>query len=171
MKKRLLIAILFASCSQKTYKTFYTVHENKQEKVLQGIISRSIIEADTTFKWFPTNYKYALANTNAVDIFKKNKVKFKMMVFGGTWCEDTQNLLPLFYKLVEQSKYPKRKITLVGVDREKKSGNELSDKYKITNVPTFIVLNNEGIEIGRVVEYGKGNGIDNELAEIVGGIK
>jgi thiol-disulfide isomerase/thioredoxin len=171
MKKILLIAILFASCSQKTYKTFYTVHENKQEKVLQGIISRKAIESDTTFKWFPNNYKYALANTNAVDVFKKNKGKFKMMVFGGTWCEDTQNLLPLFYKLVEQSKYPKRKVTLVGVDREKKSGNELSEKHKITNVPTFIVLNNEGVEIGRVVEYGKGNGIDNELADIVSSIK
>jgi len=60
------------------------------------------------------------------------------VIFGGTWCEDTQNLLPLFYKLIEQSKYPKRKITLVGVDREKKSGNDLSEKYKITNVPTLL---------------------------------
>lgn len=170
MNKILFIAIVFASCTPK-YKTFYTVHENKQEKVLQGVISRKAIESDTTFKWFPNNYKYALANVNAVDVFKKNKSNFKMIVFGGTWCEDTQNLLPLFYKLVEQSKYPKRKITLVGVDRDKKSGDSLSTQYKITNVPTFIVVKNDGTEVGRVVEYGKGNGIDNELAEIVSGIK
>ena len=170
MRKLIFISILFASCSPK-FKTSYTMHEGKQEKVLQGSISRSVIEADTTFKWFPSNFKVALANVNATEVFKKNKNKFKVIVFGGTWCEDTQNLLPLFYKLVEKSKYPQRKITLVGVDRNKQSGDGLSDKYKITNVPTFIVLKNDGTEAGRVVEYGKGVGIDNELAEIVDGIK
>ena len=170
MKKIFAIVILLASCSP-TYKTFYTMHESKQEKVLQGVISRKIIQSDTTFKWFPTNFKFALPNVNAVEVFKNNKGKFKMIVFGGTWCEDTQNLLPLFYKLVKQSKYPERKITLVGVNRDKQSADGLSDKYKITNVPTFIVLKNDGTEAGRVVEYGKGVGIDNELAEIVNAIQ
>ena len=170
MKKLLFITMFFAAC-KPTYKTFYQVHEAKQEKVLQGVISRSVIEADTAFKWFATNYKFAIANINAVEVFKENKSKFKMLVFGGTWCEDTQNLLPLFYKLVKESKYPQRKINLVGVDRQKQSGNGLSEKYKIKNVPTFIVLKNDGTEAGRVVEYGKGVGIDNELAEIVSNIK
>lgn len=170
MKRIILIALLAVGCSP-TYKTFNTVHEAKQEKVLQGVISRSIIEADTTFKWFPTNYKYAQPDANAVEIFKQNKDKFKLIVFGGTWCEDTQNLLPLFYKLLDKSEYPPKKLTLVGVDRQKQSGNELSSKYKITNVPAFIVLGTDGQEVGRVVEYGKGNGIDKELAEIVSGMK
>lgn len=143
------------------------MHESKQEKVLQGVISRSIIEADTTFKWFPTNFKYAAPDAATVAIFKEKKKQFKLIVFGGTWCEDTQNLLPLFYKLMDKSGYPQQHITLVGVDREKKSGNELSGKYNIKNVPTFIVLKNDGSEAGRVVEYGKGNGIDKELGEIV----
>jgi thiol-disulfide isomerase/thioredoxin len=94
-----------------------------------------------------------------------------MIVFGGTWCEDTQNLLPMFYKLINQSNYPEKRITLVGVDRQKQSGNDLSAKYNIKNVPAFIVLKNDGTEVGRVVEYGKGEGIDNELAEIVNSIK
>lgn len=146
------------------------MHESKQEKVLQGNISRSIIEADTTFKWFPTNFKYAQPAKNAIEIFNQQKNYFKLIVFGGTWCEDTQNLLPLFYKLIEKSEYPQKKITLVGVDRQKQSGNELSAKYHIKNVPTFIVLKNDGSEVGRVVEYGKYNEIDRELAEIVGKI-
>lgn len=170
MKKIVLMTLLAVGCAP-AYKTFNTVHESKNEKVLQGIISREIIEADTTFKWFPTNYKYAQPDANAVEIFKNNKSKFKLIVFGGTWCEDTQNLLPLFYKLLDKSEFPKKKLTLVGVDRQKQSGNDLSAKYKITNVPAFIVLGADGQEVGRVVEYGKGNGIDKELAEIVGGIK
>lgn len=170
MRKIVFFLMIFSSCSPK-YNTFFTTHENKQEKVLQGIINRNIIEADTTFKWFATNYNYAQPSGKAIETIIQQKNKFKLVVFGGTWCEDTQNLLPLFYKLIDKSEYPNRKLVLVGVDREKQSGNDLSANYKITNVPTFIVLGNDGKEIGRVVEYGKGIGIDNELAEIIATIK
>jgi len=73
MRKIVPLALLVTSCSTLKYTTFYTTHENKQEKVLQGVISREVIESDTTFKWFPNNYKHALANVNAVDVFRKTK--------------------------------------------------------------------------------------------------
>jgi len=170
MKKIVFVLMVFSSCTPK-YNTFFTTHEGKEEKVLQGVIKRNTIESDTTFKWFSSNYNYAQPTAKAIEIIKQQKSKFKIIVFGGTWCEDTQNLLPLFYKLMDKSEYPSRKLTLVGVDRDKKSGNDLSSTYKITNVPSFIVLRNDGKEVGRVVEYGKGIGIDNELAEIVSTIK
>lgn len=170
MKKIFVFLIILSSCKPMQKTNFETI-ETTKEKTLKGIINRAVIETDTSFKWFLTNYKFAMPNVNAVAIFNENKSKFKMMVFGGTWCEDTQNLLPMFYKLIEQSKYPEKKITLVGVDRQKQSGNELAAKYQIKNVPCFIVLKNDGTEIGRVVEYGKGIGIDVELAEIVSSIK
>jgi thiol-disulfide isomerase/thioredoxin len=174
MKKIVLIALVIASC-QPTQKISFTtseaIHENKNEKTLQGIINRNVIEADTTFKWFGNNFKYAQPSTAAIETFNLKKNKFKLIVFGGTWCEDTQNLLPMFYKLVEKSNYPQKKITLVGVNRKKESGNNLSAQYHITKVPAFIVLNNDGNEVGRVVEYGKYNAIDKELAEIVDSIK
>ena len=84
----------------------------------------------------------------------------------GTWCEDSKNLLPVFYRLVDKSDYPDSRITLVGVDRAKTAPKNLHTKYKITNVPTFIVIRN-GKEIGRVVEYGKTGSIDKELGGIV----
>lgn len=174
MKKIIIIALAFASCKSANKINFTTsqaLHNNINEKTLQGIINRNIIEADTTFKWFGDNFKFAQPTADAIEIFSKNKNKFKLIVFGGTWCEDTQNLLPMFYKLIEKSNYPQKKITLVGVNRQKQSGNQLSTQYKITNVPTFIVLNNNGIEVGRVVEYGKYNAIDKELAEVVNTIK
>jgi thiol-disulfide isomerase/thioredoxin len=147
------------------------MYNDRNEKVLQGVINRAAIETDTAFGWFATNYKFANPSTNAINIFSTRKNDFKMIVFGGTWCEDTHNLLPMFYKLVEASKYPEKRVTLVGVDRQKESGNELSAKYNIKNVPCFIVLKNDGTEVGRVVEYGKGNGIDFELGEIVSSIE
>ena len=46
------------------------------------------------------------------------------------------------------------RVTLIGVDREKKTLSHLSEALNVTNVPTIIVLKN-GKEMGRVVEYGK----------------
>lgn len=159
--------LFFMSCKTTQQINYTSSYNDRNEKVLQGIINKSLIENDTTFTWFGNNYKYAQPAKSAVKIFSENKNKFKLVVFGGTWCEDTHNLLPTFYKLIAVSNYPEKRITLVGVDRNKQSGNELSTKYNIKNVPCFIVLRNDGTEVGRVVEYGKGNGIDVELAEIV----
>ena len=129
-----------------------------------------MIESDTAFKWFKENLKYGQADTAAVEAFRTKANQFKMVVFGGTWCHDTQNLLPVFYRLVDKSNYPNSSITLIGVDREKTALNDLHKTYNITNVPTFIVLQN-GKEVGRVVEYGKIGAIDKELGQIVAAIK
>ena len=97
---------------------------------------------------------------------QKNGSKVHFVVFGGTWCHDTQNLLPVFYRLLDKSNVPDAEVTLIGVDREKTALNGLHSAFKITNVPTFIVMK-DGKEIGRVVEYGKYGAIDKELGEIV----
>ena len=72
--------------------------------------------------------------------------------------------------MADKSNYPPNKIYLIGVDRAKTTIQQLHTKYKITNVPTFIILNNAGKEIGRVVEYGKSGMPDKDLGEIVNGL-
>ena len=59
-------------------------------------------------------------------------------------------------------------ITLLGVDRNKKTIQHLSEIFQIINVPTIIVLK-QGKEIGRVVEYGKSGMFDKDLGEIISG--
>ena len=146
----------------------YTVTITPKEKVLKGLLNRTVIENDTSFKWFKDNYKLGRVDAAAVDAFKSKGSEIHMIIFGGTWCEDTQNLLPQFYRLADASGYPDSSITLVGVDRQKKTLDNLSDAFHITNVPTFIVMK-DGKEIGRVIEYGKYGQIDKELGEIVDG--
>jgi len=159
-----------ASNFSKAHKPNYTVVPDDRTKVLKGYLNRSILESDTTFHWFQENMKWGQADAAAVQSFSNNKDKFSMLIFGGTWCSDTKNLLPQFYRLVDKSDYPDNRITLVGVDREKATVDNLHKKWNITNVPTFIVLHN-GKEVGRVVEYGKYNQIDKELGEIISSIK
>ena len=158
---------LIAACSAtKKVSTNYQVLDDKGKKMLKGTINRALLEKDTAFAWFKESMQYGKPNDAAVTAFQQNKSKFTMLIFGGTWCEDTQNLLPKFYKLVDKSGYPESNITLIAVDRQKQALNNLHITYNITNVPTFIVLK-DGKEVGRVVEYGKGD-IVKELGEIVG---
>src|SRR3954463_4421774 len=115
----------------------YQVVADSETKVLKGYINRSILESDTTFKWFAENMKYGTADPAAVQAFGTNASHFSIVIFGGTWCHDTQNLLPVFYRLVDKSGYPENKITLIGVDRSKTAPNDLHKVYQVTNVPTF----------------------------------
>jgi thiol-disulfide isomerase/thioredoxin len=162
-----LIAILFlVACGTTKKASQFAVTQDGGEKILRGTITRALIEQDTAFGWFKENMKWGKADAAAVSAFSKNKDKFTMVVFGGTWCHDTQNLLPIFYRLVDKSGYPDKNITLIGVDRAKTAPNDLHLKYNIKNVPTFIVFK-DGKEVGRVVEYGTKGAIDKELGEIV----
>lgn len=60
----------------------------------------------------------------------------------------------------------KPKITLVLVDRSKKSGKGIEAPYNIEYVPTFIVLRNQK-EIGRIVES-VSKSMEADLLEILG---
>ena len=165
------IALLGAcGSSHKAMKVNYEVLKDKDHKMLVGIINRELIANDTAFGWFNENSKYGQPDPIAVGVFQLEKSKFKMVVFGGTWCEDTQNLLPKFYQLIKASGYPENQVTLIAVDRKKQTINNLNTVYNITNVPTFIVLK-DGKEVGRVVEYGTEGDITKELGKIVARIK
>jgi thiol-disulfide isomerase/thioredoxin len=151
--------------SNKPYETINAINEI----TLKGLLSRKVLESDTTFKWFKNNYALGMADASAVQAFQQRKDKIHVVIFGGTWCEDTQNLLPVFYRLADKSGLPDSSITLIGVDRNKQTLDNLSGAFNIVNVPTFIVMH-DGKEIGRVVEYGKYGQIDKELGEIVNGL-
>ena len=164
------VAFFTTSCKVQNKVTTetrtYEVSKDTESKILKGYINRSLVESDPSFKWFKENMKYGTADAAAVQSFQKNGSKVHFVVFGGTWCHDTQNLLPVFYRLADKSNIADSAVTLIGVDRAKTALNGLHTAFKITNVPTFIVMK-DGKEIGRVVEYGKYGSIDKELGEIV----
>ena len=110
--------------------------------------------------------QYGRVDETAAAIFRQKSGQFSILVFGGTWCHDTENLLPKFYRLVDRSGIPANLVTLIGVDRQKKTLHNLQVKWNVTHTPTFIIVKN-GKEFGRVVEYGTTGDIEKELGEIV----
>jgi thiol-disulfide isomerase/thioredoxin len=173
--KRLLFSMLVTalivsmfSCSSKSIpqQPKYNVVADTETVVMKGVLTRNILEKEKAFTWMTENRKYGSADAGAVKIFSQQKDLFTVLIFGGTWCHDSQNILPVFYRLVDKSGFPDNRITLVGVDRQKTAPHNWHTTWNITMVPTFIILQN-GKEMGRVVEYGKTGNVEKELADIV----
>jgi len=170
MKKILFAVImLFTSVVVIAQKAEVNVDANGT-KVIKGFMSKNDLKNDSAFLWYAENQKGYVPDASALYAFNKNKDSIHVLAFGGTWCDDTKNLLPKFFLLAEAGGLSEKHITLVGVDRSKKTLHNLTEAFNITRVPTFIVLKN-GKEIGRVVEYGKIGMFDKELGEIISGKK
>ncbi|HVX26837.1 MAG TPA: thioredoxin family protein [Parafilimonas sp.] len=177
MKKLALIGsilILIVSCktqnavtkSSAVFHAYQVSYDAKGRKVLRGLISRADIENDTAFSWFKKNYNLGRPDASAVAAFRQHAADFQMLIFGGTWCPDTQNLLPQFYRVADAAGFADSSITLIGVDDAKTTFDNLHKTFHLIDVPTFIVMKN-GKEVGRVVEYGESGDAMNELGKIV----
>ncbi len=163
-----IICILSANATigQTQYKVSYD-STRKNVKVLTGIIDKYLVLNDTAFTWYASNHKgYTLSDSSILKAFQKSKDSVQYIVFGGTWCEDTQNILPKFFKIQEKAGVADNRITFFGVDGNKKSLGNITTAMNIKNVPTIIVMKH-GKEIGRVVEYGSTGKWDKELADIL----
>ena len=169
MKKILLLTILSCTIMKKTNaQTPYTsTIDAKGVTILNGIITKYALENNDNFKgWYSGNQKPYNASASVIQAMEAAKDKVQFVIFGGTWCEDTQFILPKFFKLQAQAGVPDKSISFYGVDRQKKTLGNINSAFGITNVPTIIVMKN-GVEVGRVVEYGKAGKWDEELAEIL----
>ncbi len=169
MKKGILVLLLFVSFNAIAQHQYEVLVERPNEKSLKGIISRQVLLADTTSgKWYAEGLKGFTVRTDAKEALEKNKDSVRLLVFIGTWCEDSHFILPKLYATCDAAGFPEKNITLIGVDRNKTTLGNLTETLNVKNVPTIIVFKN-GKELGRIVEYGKYGLFDKELAEVVVG--
>lgn len=162
-----LSCILFTVvCSGQAQYEILKDEKHPEQHILCGIINKYLVQNDASYNWYNGSFNAYKPDTAIVSALERAKNKVQYIIFGGTWCEDTQFILPKFFKLQEMSGVPDNAITFFGVNRAKKSLPNIADAFKIINVPTIIVMK-DGKEAGRVVEYGKTGKWDKELADII----
>lgn len=166
MKHVLLAAFIIGVGLFAKAQKGYEVSTDSSGKMLKGIISRDLLENDTAFHWFHDNQAGFTPDAETVAILKAKGPALRFVVFGGTWCDDTQNLLPKFFSLMDAAGIGNDQLTIVAVDRKKQSTNRLPEDMHLKNTPTFIVLSHD-VEVDRVVEYGKNGNWEKEIGEIV----
>lgn len=160
--------VLLIGVTGRAQSSFEVLPDTKNGgRILNGIISRELLQNDTAYnKWWIENLSGYTPSANALAALKRNADSIQLLVFMGTWCDDSHFVIPKFYSLLDAAGFPKEKVTLIGVNRSKKTFSHLTEALGIINVPTIIVYKN-GKEAGRVVEYGKYGMFDKELGEIV----
>ncbi len=138
------------------------------EVMLTGKHTFEDLQTDTNYAWFDKNAAAADPMTCPVcDDIAAIKKPYKLIIVGGTWCSDTQDLLPKFYITSLYAAMDVNKVVeLYFVDRDKKNPADIVSKYAITNVPVFIVLDAKGNEVGRITESVKVS-IADDLLEIL----
>lgn len=155
MKQLKLIALAIA-----TMLTMSTVNGQEYNMKAQDTKSENLIivgAADvegikSMGTWFDEGYALYNPDKTVVDSIKLYQNQYPdVFVVLGTWCGDSKEHVPHFYKLMDQLDYPKDKIFMVGVDREKKGGDFCLADFNILYVPTFI-FTYRGEEIGRIIE-------------------
>lgn len=124
--------------------------------VYKGLFCRHDMESEPTFSWMPTGIEEYNPNVAAIDFLEKNLPRYQLLLFIGTWCGDTKELLPKLFKVLQQANVATDEMMMVGMDRGKttitREGKKLVRRYKAKSLPTFVVIDNSGAEVGRIVE-------------------
>jgi thiol-disulfide isomerase/thioredoxin len=137
-----------SSCSS-SYQWAVT---ERNEHILVGEIGRAQLTRSDSFKWFDSFYPlYTVKDMAAFNYITKQKGELSFKIICGTWCEDTQILLPRFYNFCDLQGIANHQVKLIAVDRKKELNNHKPNGYGVTSVPTIIIYKNKK-EAGRIVE-------------------
>ncbi|NQT76667.1 MAG: thioredoxin family protein [Bacteroidetes bacterium] len=81
----------------------------------------------------------------------RNAVDYNIVIVLATWCGDSEEQIPRFYRILDDAGLSDEMLQLVCVDGQKAGGDVPVQEYEIERVPTFIFFR-DGIEIGRITE-------------------
>lgn len=166
---KFLAAVLFLVLSFNSYSQVqYEVSKDPQNglKTLKGILSRELLLNDADFAWMKNDISWYKPNADCVANLTTVKDTIQLIVFVGTWCEDSHIVFPQLLKMLDQVGFNAKRLTVIGVDRQKTTLGSLTQALNVTKAPTIMVMKG-GKEIGRVEEFGKYGVYDQELAEVL----
>lgn len=160
------IAILLFSFSASAQQTF-TVSKDPENgsQVFKGQLSFADLASEPSFGWFSKGEAAYTPDSIAVKYLRDRLPEYTIVTLMGTWCEDSQNLVPKLAKTLKAAKFPMERFVLYGVDRSKKTDGVEAQTYRLQLVPTIIVFRGNE-EIGRIVETVK-RSIETDLAQII----
>jgi len=159
-----ILIITTMSCSAQK-KTVTAVKDPSGNLI--GIANKeSFLEAPFN-EWFTPNYASYLTDKEVMAKLTPLLKDITIKAFMGTWCGDSQEQTPVFYKILDEAGFNYNHLELITVNRSKVTPDNLQEGFNIERVPTFIIYKNDK-EIGRFVEYPR-ESVEADLLKIVSG--
>lgn len=139
--------------------------DERDPALLIGRVNVRLLQSNQHFAWFTVNYSNYVCNSSAIKVLSQVSPDISFIVFGGTWSDASQTLLPQFYKVLDEAKINRGRALLYFLDRDKKSPQGFESEYMVSELPTIILLKG-GQEVGRI----SGNvstSVEGDLADLV----
>jgi hypothetical protein len=143
------LAILSSTVSQSLNQ--WIPDPETEGKVLIGYGNRQGLENSEFNIYFETEYQAYIPIDTVCNYLKTNVDSIEITIVLGTWCHDSQEQVPRFYRILDEIDFSMDKLTMIGVDRNKTGGETNISDLDIERVPTFI-LYKENKELGRIIE-------------------
>lgn len=118
---------------------------NAEDEILLGKTTKS----QWLHKVGDETYNYLVDSTTCKKITNLTDENYKVIIFAGSWCHDSEVEVPKMIKVIETLELDYK---IFAVDRDKLEPSGESIIYNIEKVPTLILIKNDE-EIGRIVEY------------------
>lgn len=168
--KSIAVSALFLAtqqlCAQKVVVNREVETTNDGKMLLGNQLKEQFLKAPYADWYMKEHDEYAM-DQKAISELRKEKINsYSLIVFMGTWCEDSHRDFPRLMKILEEVKYPESKLTIIAVNRKKESPTGDEARYNVQKVPTIIV-EKYGKEIGRIIEMPTTGYIERDLVEIL----
>lgn len=143
----LFLVLLFSSLvpAQNKHKT--EIDSVSGKPMIVGVYSREILSDSV---WDQAYQHYEVDAITADELIAYT-ADIKIKIIAATWCSDSREVVPAFYKLLDYITFPEKDVQIIFVNRAKKSLGDEVTKLGIEFVPTIIFYRNNK-ELGRIIE-------------------
>jgi hypothetical protein len=126
------------------------------EPMLLGHCDLSFLQQGVYKSWYQPGYDSYVPDSSVIRSLNGSLKGKQIDIFLGTWCGDSKREVPRMMKILALSGMDLQQVRLIFVSNEansyKQSPQHEEAGKNIKRVPTMIIYEN-GIEIGRIVEY------------------
>jgi hypothetical protein len=167
MKLRLIILLLAFSVfnPSKSQSLESQSNSEKNPDIPIGKVNRADLQKGEFARYFYTEYCHYQPNHEVLEKLKPGIFNRHLLVVLGTWCQDSKEQVPHFFKILDQVDYNTKMVEIICVDRKKTAGSIDLTQLNIKRIPTFIVYDGE-VESGRIIET-PANSIEGDLLNIL----
>jgi thiol-disulfide isomerase/thioredoxin len=120
-------------------------------EVLVGNATREALQTGEFAPYYSKEYSAYRPDSVIIHELAGDIHQYTFTIVMGTWCSDSREQVPRFYKILDELGVKDDRITLIAVNRSKKAGSIDISALDIERVPTFIIYR-DGKEVGRIIE-------------------
>lgn len=160
-------ALGLQSCISQKVVVNREVESSKFGALLLGHQATEQFQKEPFSQWFQQEYNDYTPNTEVIKKLKKEKVSSaKIVVFLGTWQEESQREFPKIMKVLDVAGYPKNRLEIIALNSKNESPTGDETPYNIQKIPT-IVVKKYGKQLGRIIETPKQGSWEEDLLNIL----